>query len=509
MAAQAAKLAQLEAEESIRRARNRAPTANNTAQPSTSSHATAGKAPSKASSGQAEAKAALHAAELRRREEADIREATRQSLQSAQLESRGATPVNPFAAVDTAWDDVSINCQYIGTFEVGSGLTDPSVVKRGISAMHEHRQSSRPAIIIVCLEGIKIVDKASDKVAMAHALTRVSIAHHDPAHALFGFVAKNPGQAMLYCHVFGMMKAAQAEHCHNLVMRAFRLAYASSCIVQPAPPVILDTALYKGEKNQAQMSPHPVRSNPPPNVKQPIAVKAPATAAPPPYSGRTIAPPTTAVVHRSQEHRASIKAWAHKNPVSGSAMPATTASSFFSNSESTYGTKGTAVAPSAPPASASEGYNPFADNDLKYLGNKAEKVSDLEKCAWYQGAIPREIAIGFIAGNGNGAFVVRESTSQPGQYALTMKGADLINHFIIRSDKKSFTLGAVDLKEPSFSTMKHLVTYYTKFQGPLPCVLQLDDRNSSYQDLPDPADDEDASFMDPEYYELKALGTGK
>jgi hypothetical protein len=65
-----------------------------------------------------------------------------------------------------------------------------------------HADKARSAVLILCLEGIKVIDRRSNQLAMAHALSRVSMCTIDTTAALFGFVAKNPGGEVKYCHVF-------------------------------------------------------------------------------------------------------------------------------------------------------------------------------------------------------------------------------------------------------------------------------------------------------------------
>ena len=160
----------------------------------------------------------------------------------------------------------------MGTFELGSGKVDKAAVKRGIRVMQEHIPSARAATLVICLEGIKVIDTLSQKVAMAHALGRVSFAHHpslsvyyhsssffflffllsflfsfflsfflffltppkkskislssvDSEFALFGFVAKNPGGMDKFCHVFVMKKQRHADEVQALVSKAFKLAF--------------------------------------------------------------------------------------------------------------------------------------------------------------------------------------------------------------------------------------------------------------------------------------------
>ena len=112
----------------------------------------------------------------------------------------GRTPSGPGRRLDRhhpampgAWLPTSLNCvsllQYIGTFELGRGALDREVVRAGIAKMgvrhttgscHVLTASSqkfvaqgKPAALIVSLEGLKVIDQANSRVAMAHALNRV------------------------------------------------------------------------------------------------------------------------------------------------------------------------------------------------------------------------------------------------------------------------------------------------------------------------------------------------
>lgn len=52
----------------------------------------------------------------------------------------------------------------------------------------------------------------------------------------------------------------------------------------------------------------------------------------------------------------------------------------------------------------------------------------------------------------DGSFIVRESSSQPGNFALTMRGNDLMHHFIIRKVRCCGTLAIVQ------SPLRHVGT---------------------------------------------------
>ena len=61
----------------------------------------------------------------------------------------------------------------------------------------------------------------------------------------------------------------------------------------------------------------------------------------------------------------------------------------------------------------------------------------LKDAEWFQSGIPREIAEEILRREGEGSFIVRSSQSNPGCYALSMKGSkgNILN-FLIEEDSK-------------------------------------------------------------------------
>eukprot|EP00041_Stephanoeca_diplocostata_P033734 m.1121655 g.1121655 ORF g.1121655 m.1121655 type:complete len:254 (-) comp24399_c0_seq10:134-895(-) len=158
-------------------------------------------------SGAVEAQRALEAAQARQKakEDAEMAEAIRKSKEEArQRQNRemrqalggasggdvaGQARITSKPAADlvfqaiptqnddgTDWTDMSIKCFYVGTFEAGEAeRVDKKAVKEGIHSMKDYITGQRAAILIICLEGLKVVDTTSNKVAMAHALNRVYV----------------------------------------------------------------------------------------------------------------------------------------------------------------------------------------------------------------------------------------------------------------------------------------------------------------------------------------------
>ncbi|CAH0553144.1 unnamed protein product [Brassicogethes aeneus] len=114
------------------------------------------------------------------------------------------------------------------------------------------------------------------------------------------------------------------------------------------------------------------------------------------------------------------------------------------------------------------------------LNNKEE--GELRLAPWYQAGIPREIALEILSHEPNGAFMVRESTSKPGCFALSLRvprsfqPSGIAHYLIVRANKgykiKGFT------KE--FNSLTSLITHHSVMPELLPCPLSLSRYNPSF-----------------------------
>ena len=67
--------------------------------------------------------------------------------------------------------------------------------------------------------------------------------------------------------------------------------------------------------------------------------------------------------------------------------------------------------------------------------------ASLEEAGWFHAGIPREIAMEILGQQSEGSFVVRESSSQPGYYALSLKTPDgRIVHYLIQPSPTGYCL---------------------------------------------------------------------
>lgn len=362
------------------------------------------------------------------------------------------------------WNDMSISCWYVGTFEVGkANKIDKNEVKRGIHSMKEYIQNQREATLVICLEGMKVIDTTSNKVAMAHALSRVSMAAADSQLPLFGFVAKNPGVPDKFCHVFNMNSRAHAEHLQGLVMQAFKLAFANE---------------REAGKQAAPKAPPPpaqarqwAKHNPLPGLSGGGApARHPQLSAQP--SGQPSGQPAARSITQAAQQAAAQRPPELKPKAAGGGRDA-------------------------------DGYALPQDASGPTPGAGESKATSIQNAAWFQAGVPREIAMELLEMSDDGAFVVRDSSSQPGNYALTLKGDGLMHHFIIRKVPQGYVLGSEAQGQSPFGDLGSLIVNYAGTPGCLPCCLSLDSFNQVYKEHDD--EKSEHSFVDPDYQDLVQL----
>ncbi|XKL69344.1 hypothetical protein PGB90_007113 [Kerria lacca] len=134
---------------------------------------------------------------------------------------------------------------------------------------------------------------------------------------------------------------------------------------------------------------------------------------------------------------------------------------------------------------------------------KHREENELKSAPWFQAGIPREITLEVLSQEPVGAFMVRESTTKSGCYALSLRvpreyhPRGIAHYLIIRTNKgykiKGFT------KE--FSTLTALITHHSVMQELLPCPLSLSRYNPSFTKSDTSKDFEDID-SDPDYNTL-------
>eukprot|EP00794_Sanderia_malayensis_P015143 gene15143-16700_t len=102
---------------------------------------------------------------------------------------------------------------------------------------------------------------------------------------------------------------------------------------------------------------------------------------------------------------------------------------------------------------------------------------------WYQPGLSREISEEILANEKVGSFFIRESTSNPGSYAITIKlpkfvkDSEIGNMLIERISSGDFRIFGLNR---SFPSLPMLVAYYASFQDELPVKLRLSNENPMY-----------------------------
>ncbi|XP_053634450.1 EGFR adapter protein isoform X1 [Cherax quadricarinatus] len=126
----------------------------------------------------------------------------------------------------------------------------------------------------------------------------------------------------------------------------------------------------------------------------------------------------------------------------------------------------------------------------------------LKTAAWFQAGIPREIALEVLSHEPVGAFMVRESTSKPGCYALSLRvprdfTVSGIAHYLIVKTNKGYKIKGFT-KE--FNTLTALITHHSVMPELLPCPLSLSRYNPTFTS--DDQNRNDSNDDDPDYNTL-------
>ncbi|KAL5014807.1 hypothetical protein ScPMuIL_009077 [Solemya velum] len=130
----------------------------------------------------------------------------------------------------------------------------------------------------------------------------------------------------------------------------------------------------------------------------------------------------------------------------------------------------------------------------------------LRKASWYQAGIQREVALEILQQEDIGAFIVRDSTTHPGCYALSVRVPKFenptgISHYLILKTQRGVMLKGLD-KE--WTNLIALVTHHTVMPEMLPCTLRLP-RNTNNPTFKD--SDKDDKEEDPDYQRLSDFST--
>ncbi|KAL8623741.1 hypothetical protein ACOMHN_040087 [Nucella lapillus] len=124
----------------------------------------------------------------------------------------------------------------------------------------------------------------------------------------------------------------------------------------------------------------------------------------------------------------------------------------------------------------------------------------LRQASWYQAGIPREIALEILQQEEVGSFIVRDSTTHPGCFALSVRVPKFensagISHYLILKTQRGVKLKGLDKEWPSLTA---LVTHHTVMPEMLPCTLRLprNNKNLTFREAErEDAEDDSATYQ--------------
>lgn len=123
----------------------------------------------------------------------------------------------------------------------------------------------------------------------------------------------------------------------------------------------------------------------------------------------------------------------------------------------------------------------------------------LRHSSWYQAGIPREIALEILQQEEIGSFIVRDSSTHPGCYALSVRVPKFenptgISHYLILKTQRGVKLKGLEKEWPDLLA---LVTHHTVMSEMLPCTLRLPhkSKNPAYKDSEDGKKEDDPDYQ--------------
>ncbi|XP_050522710.1 EGFR adapter protein-like isoform X2 [Daktulosphaira vitifoliae] len=411
--------------------------------------------------------------------------------------------------------------------------------------------------LLITVTGIKVCS-TDGKVLMAHGLKRISYATCDPSCKQFCFLARQPGDNInkQYCHLFVTKTADQAEGLNSIVGNAFRMAYAAQLelerrSVTNSPKINLNNTSWNKSANKLNVqriqntsplakrlaeSPKPIPPKTLPGIRpfensKDLDITSSQVSTPTSSDDS----PDINTYKRMIEKPHLIKRLAmglsvHTNcsnedwyPLvcssSVSSSPSTNSDDCNSPDTSQEKLKNNRVTQSNAGAPVSLSCIKLNHNMITNvidktptpppLPERSDSLLDkpdeceLKKAPWFQAGIPREITLEVLSQEPVGAFMVRESTSKPGCFALSLRVPKEfhplgIAHYLILRTNKGFKIKGFT-KE--FTTLTSLITHHSVMPELLPCPLSLSRYNPTFvksdsnQDFADIDDDPDYNTL--------------
>ncbi|XP_023037421.1 protein sprint [Drosophila willistoni] len=128
----------------------------------------------------------------------------------------------------------------------------------------------------------------------------------------------------------------------------------------------------------------------------------------------------------------------------------------------------TCSANSSPKLFASNSGSPLRLDNLSLA-----EQQELKGAAWFQAGIPREISLEVLSRQSPGAFLVRQSSTKPGCFALSLRvppPSPRVAHYLILRTQRGYKIKGFT-KE--FSSLKALITHHSVMPELLPVPLTL------------------------------------
>ncbi|EDS37892.1 conserved hypothetical protein [Culex quinquefasciatus] len=110
---------------------------------------------------------------------------------------------------------------------------------------------------------------------------------------------------------------------------------------------------------------------------------------------------------------------------------------------------------------------------LAAVGLSLKEQHELKGAPWFQAGIPREISLEVLSRQNPGAFLVRQSTTKPGCFALSLRvppPAPKVAHYLILRTIRGYKIKGFT-KE--FSSLRALITHHSVMPELLPVPLAL------------------------------------
>eukprot|EP00731_Ephydatia_muelleri_P014373 Em0008g93a len=368
-----------------------------------------------------------------------------------------------------------------------------------------------PVQIGATMEGVKITSLPDQRLVMAHAMTRIVYCTADAKKCLFALVAKNPsGSEGIFCHIFLMPSKEKANQLNDNVGKALKVVFVTKTLqrskqstpASSAPPITVNpVAQQQRSRDSALLSPSHTPSPIPPPSRPASFHQGGATPSAPMWTDVSPQPPPPPVRPRSAEVTAAMmrseaqqledevvvlygRIYEVESRIPNECDPniSYTLSCQLSELERDLQARSNRLTQLQQQLMSGMGGAPADVSQRGVAGRGGTQgeghMASLEEAGWFHAGIPREIAMEILAQQSEGSFVVRESSSQPGCYALSMKATDgRIFHYLIQPNPTGYCLQGETVQFPDVMS---LVIHHSMERGSLPCPLSLDAANPAY-----------------------------